>query len=121
MDKKNMLICVLVIITFIMVGFALVSNDLFKTNNANKTSTLTLNETGNNSTVKHINNEKTVQQSNNQQTDNYMRDANGNIMYAKSDDGKSYPMTTDGRYTWEEADPSLPGREEAGYWVDKSY
>lgn len=48
--------------------------------------------------------------------DNYIRDANGNIMYAHVDVGGDVPMTKDGNYFYKDTDePGSP----SGYWVNK--
>ena len=48
--------------------------------------------------------------------DNYIRDANGNIMYAHVDVGGDVPMTKDGHYVYKDTDePGSP----RGYWVNK--
>ena len=48
--------------------------------------------------------------------DNYIRDANGNIMYAHVDVGGDVPMTKDGHYAYKDTDePGSP----SGYWVQK--
>ena len=74
-----------------------------------------------NNTVERINND-TAQTNNNQQSnnkqpnDNYMRDGNGNIMYAHNDVGGDVPMTKDGHYSYKDTDePNSP----SGWWVDK--
>ena len=48
--------------------------------------------------------------------DNYIRDANGNIMYAHVDVGGDVPMTKGGHYAYKDTDePGSP----SGYWVEK--
>lgn len=48
--------------------------------------------------------------------DNYVRDANGNIMYAHNDVGGDVPMTKGGNYIYKDTDePGSP----SGYWVNK--
>ena len=48
--------------------------------------------------------------------DNYIRDANGNIMYAHVDVGGDVPMTIGGHYAYNDTDePGSP----SGYWVEK--
>lgn len=48
--------------------------------------------------------------------DNYMRDSNGNIMYAHNDVGGDVPMTKDGHYVYKDTDePGSP----SGWWVNK--
>jgi len=48
--------------------------------------------------------------------DNYIRDANGNIMYAHVDVGGDVPMTKGGHYAYKDTDePGSP----SGYWVQK--
>jgi len=48
--------------------------------------------------------------------DNYIRDSNGNIMYAHVDVGGDVPMTKDGHYSYKDTDePGSP----SGYWVEK--
>lgn len=116
MDKKNILICVMIIITLMVLGVAFASNNLVKKNNMNNTGNMTLNKTSNNTTVEHINSDNTVQKSSNEQSDNYMRDANGNIMYAHNDVGGDVPMTKDGHYSYKDTDePNSP----SGWWVNK--
>lgn len=48
--------------------------------------------------------------------DKYIRDANGNIMYAHVDVGGDVPMTKDGNYFYK--DTNEPGSP-SGYWVNK--
>ena len=70
-----------------------------------------------NNTVEKINNDTAQTSSNQQPDDNYMRDANGNIMYAHNDVGGDVPMTKDGHYSYKDTDePNSP----SGWWVDKS-
>lgn len=48
--------------------------------------------------------------------DNYVRDSNGNIMYAHVDVGGDVPMTKNGHYIYKDTDePGSP----SGYWVNK--
>ena len=48
--------------------------------------------------------------------DDYVRDSNGNIMYAHVDVGGDVPMTKDGHYIYKDTDePGSP----SGYWVEK--
>lgn len=48
--------------------------------------------------------------------DNYMRDSNGNIMYAHNDVGGDVPMTKNGHYVYKDTDePGSP----SGWWVNK--
>ena len=55
-------------------------------------------------------------QSSQQVNDNYVRDSNGNIIYAHVDVGGDVPMTKDGHYSYKSTDePGSP----SGWWVDK--
>ena len=57
MDKKNILVCVMIIIALMALGVAFASNNMVKKNNINNTGNMTLNKTSNNTTVEHINND----------------------------------------------------------------
>ena len=59
MDKKNILICVMIIITLMVLGVAFASNNMVKKNNINNTGNMTLNKTSNNTTVEHLNSKDT--------------------------------------------------------------
>lgn len=59
MDKKNILVCVMIIIALMALGVAFASNNMVKKNNINNTGNMTLNKTSNNTTVEHLNSKDT--------------------------------------------------------------
>lgn len=59
MDKKNILVCVMIIIALMTLGVAFASNNMVKKNNINNTGNMTLNKTSNNTTVEHLNSKNT--------------------------------------------------------------
>ena len=126
MDTKNIVIIILICAIVALSTYFLTVNMLMNQNPQNQ-SVNTINNTTNVVNVEKVSQEDQSSSSSSSSgsskaNDNYIRDSNGNIMYAYTDapgaDGSySVPMTKDGHYSYKATDePNSP----SGYWVDKS-
>lgn len=126
MDTKNIVIIILICAIVALSTYFLTVNMLMNQNQTNQ-SVNTTNNTTNIVNVEKVSQEdqsssSSASSGSSKSNDNYVRDSNGNIMYAHTDapgaDGSySVPMTKDGHYSYKATDePNSP----SGYWVDKS-
>lgn len=126
MDTKNIVIIILICVIVAFSTYFVTVNVMMNQNQTNHP----VNTTNNTSDVVNVEKISQEDQSSSSSSsgsskainDNYIRDSNGNIMYAHTDapgaDGSySVPMTKDGHYSYKATDePNSP----SGYWVDKS-
>ena len=126
MDTKNIIIIILVC-AIVAVSIYFVTANIGINQNQTNQSVNNTNNTTDVVTVEKVSQEdqsssSSASSGSSKSNDNYVRDSNGNIMYAHTDapgaDGSySVPMTKDGHYSYKATDePNSP----SGYWVDKS-
>ena len=120
MDTKNIIIIILICAIVALSTYFLTVNMLMNQNQTNQ-SVNTTNNTTNIVNVEKVSQEdqsssSSASSGSSKSNDNYVRDSNGNIMYAHNDVGGDVPMTKGGNYIYKDTDePGSP----SGYWVNK--